>query len=109
MLFQANTSNPNTRIAVKAGDNSANLYIDHIRFREYCPGDIADIDCLDYTYLHDHVIASDDYKAKIEIESNGIVPINGNILFQAGQEINLISGFEVKLGSLFKAEINGCQ
>jgi hypothetical protein len=63
--------------------------------------------CNDYIIESNNVIISQDKSANIEISTNGRVFI-GDIDYHAGQEINLTSGFEVKLGAVFHAYIAPC-
>lgn len=47
------------------------------------------------------------FKADYRINSEGQV-LNNNVEFQAGSEVNLETGFEVKAGSVFHAHIGAC-
>jgi len=49
------------------------------------------------------------YTALYEVESASGVPTSGNVIFQAGDEINLNPGFEVQVSAVFEAEIEVCQ
>ena len=64
-------------------------------------------ECVDYVTETNNPIISQNRSANIEITTNGRVII-GDIDYQAGQEINLISGFEVTTGAVFHAYIAPC-
>tara|TARA_B100000497_G_C7650218_1_gene391139 strand:- start:147 stop:1082 length:936 start_codon:yes stop_codon:yes gene_type:complete len=53
-------------------------------------------------------IASSDYVANSTITSSGTVANGSNILFQAGNSIELLNGFHVESGGIFSARIKGC-
>jgi len=55
------------------------------------------------------VTLNDQYKAGIKLESNAIIPVNSNVYFEAGESILLDSGFEVKPGAAFSADIDDCE
>ncbi len=63
--------------------------------------------CADFVTEASNSIITQDRKANISITTNGRVFI-GNVNYQAGQEINLIEGFEVKAGAVFHAYISPC-
>ncbi len=63
--------------------------------------------CVDYITETANPIISLDRSANISITTNGRVFI-GNIDYKAGEEINLMSGFEVKVGAVFHAYIAPC-
>ncbi len=48
------------------------------------------------------------YQAGLGIASEGIIPSGGNVVFKAGQEIDLKEGFTVELGATFEALVEGC-
>ncbi len=61
------------------------------------------------TYTGQGVITSGIYQADQTINSDGIINgIDQNVTYKAGIEINLEAGFEVKAGSEFLADIEGC-
>jgi hypothetical protein len=53
-------------------------------------------------------IPSTVYEAEMEIFSDGMVPNNGNVIFDAGHSIELLPGFEVGLGGVFEMLLEGC-
>jgi hypothetical protein len=63
--------------------------------------------CDDYIIENTNSIISQDKSANIGITTNGRVFI-GDVVYNAGQEINLTDGFEVKLGAVFHAYIAPC-
>ena len=48
------------------------------------------------------------FKAENSISSFATIPEDETVIFRAGQEIDLLPSFEVELGALFLAEIEGC-
>ena len=56
----------------------------------------------------DGVLASDDYKASIQIESSGMVESGDTVIFQATQSITLLPGFKAEKGSALIARIDSC-
>ena len=58
--------------------------------------------------IHDNPILSAIYNASQRIYAHGIVDGNGVVRFEAGVEIDLEAGFEVKLGAEFDAVIEDC-
>lgn len=48
------------------------------------------------------------FKASINVLSAVTIETDQTVLFRSGQEINLLPNFEVALGALFSAEIQGC-
>ena len=48
------------------------------------------------------------YLAEMEITSNGLVPVNGSVMFGAGVSIELQPGFEVMPGGVFEIILQGC-
>ena len=48
------------------------------------------------------------YEASENIMSTGMIPINGNVNFKAGQSVLLESGFEIQSGSIFELTIGNC-
>jgi len=62
------------------------------------------------TYQGQGVVTSGIYQAGNTINSDGIINSNKqNVTYKAGTEINLESGFEVKAGSDFFADIEDCE
>ena len=107
-LFKPSVSDNDLRLTLMVGGHSQKVYVDHIRFREFCETDISSIDCDQYIRLENHDIDEQNYHADIQISSNGRVLSNDNISFEAGDNILLEPGFEVQLGATFIAEIVGC-
>jgi len=90
-------------------------------FYDICPGgdDVVDSDgdgvpdycdnCNNYITETDLPTIMNSKKAQITIESNGTVPMNGLITYQAGQSVELMPEFEVVGGATFTAMIAPCQ
>jgi len=63
--------------------------------------------------VNDHVVTvspipSQTYGSTLSLESSSKVNIGSDVLFQSQATISLESGFEVKPGGVFQAEINMC-
>ena len=85
----------------------SDIYIDHIRFKEFCDGDISTLDCLEFINLENHDILPNIYHASRVTTSNGNIADN-NVEFNAGESISLEPGFETQSGIQFLAQIVGC-
>lgn len=48
------------------------------------------------------------FKASINVFCAVSIETDQTVLFRSGMEINLLPNFEVELGALFMAEIQGC-
>jgi hypothetical protein len=107
-VFRPQVSDADLRLTLMVGGDINDMYVDYIRFREFCDGDISDIDCVDIITLDNHDLDPLIYKAAKEIHSNGKVLNNTNVDFKAAEFILMESGFEVKQGASFFAEIIGC-
>ncbi len=49
-----------------------------------------------------------DYEASGVIDSDQVIGMNAVVDYDSGSEINLLEGFEVQLGAIFQAFIDGC-
>lgn len=107
-LVKPNVVDDDLRLTLMIGGDASTVYVDHIRFKEYCDGDITTIDCLDFIALDDHDILPELYQAKSDIQSNGKALNNQAVDFQAGTSILLEAGFEAEQGGSFSAQIIGC-
>jgi hypothetical protein len=56
----------------------------------------------------DNPITNDVYAAGSVLRSQGLVPADGDVIFQAGSEINLESNFNVEQGAIFEVFIESC-
>ena len=107
-LIKPNVIDNDLRLTVMVGGNAATVYIDHVRFKEYCDGDITELACLDFITLNDLDILPELYHAKSDINSNGKV-LSGQVVdFHAGNTVLLEAGFEIESGVTFTAQIVGC-
>ncbi len=70
--------------------------------------DACESDCPDYISETTQSNINLNQIAKISIETNGRVMSSSNILYQAGQSIELNPEFEVLLGAVFHARIEAC-
>lgn len=106
-LFKPDITDSDLRLTLMVGGDMSNIYIDHIRFREFCEGDISTLDCLEFMTLENHDIVPNTYHASRVITSNGNIADN-NVEFNAGDAISLEPGFETQSGIQFLAQIVGC-
>ncbi|MBT8190176.1 MAG: T9SS-dependent M36 family metallopeptidase [Bacteroidia bacterium] len=79
-------------------DNNCNAHIDEGCSVIECEGDSLTI----------NTISMDEYNAKDYINSDATIITGQDILFTAGDEMELLSGFEVETGSVFEALIEDC-
>ncbi len=107
-LFKPSVSDDDLRLTLMVGEDDETIYIDHIRFREFCEGDIADIDCVEIITLENHDIDPLTYHASNEIHSNGQVVNSADVTLKAVTFISMEEGFEIEVGASFLAEIEGC-
>jgi len=72
-----------------------------------CTLDLENGDCPDY--LNQTGVVTDGiFQAKLNFNSNAIVPHNNSVQFKAGEQIKLESGFSTVGNAEFEAEIEGC-
>jgi len=90
------------RFTCDASINSDEVYLDNIRIQS-CP-----LDCEAAIFQTTNSIITESESVMNIIETNGIVEIGPDIDFDAGQYILMEAGFEVKLGAVFHAFIDGC-
>ena len=107
-LFKPSVSDDELRLTLMVGGDDNTVYIDHIRFREFCDGDISEIDCVELITLDDHNIDPIIYHAKNDIHSNGTLLNGSDGTFRAGSLISMEAGFEINANATFLAEIVGC-
>ena len=107
-LMRPNVTDDDLRLTLMVGGAEETVYIDHIRFREFCEGDISDINCVEIINLLDHDIDALIYQAANEIHSNGKVTSSSDVILSAADFISMEAGFEAEAGSTFLAEIVGC-
>lgn len=65
--------------------------------------------CIEYLNITGNPIPSGTYKAVYDVESASLVPVNGSVIFQAGDMVKLAPGFEIKANASFTAKIEVCQ
>lgn len=76
-------------------------------FYDFCMTGIGECDC-SHTRLIENSIQSDSYNASHEILSSGQVNTSKNVLFSAGQTIELTGDFSVSNQAAFEAVISNC-
>ncbi len=64
--------------------------------------------CLNFIAELTYDLIRSDRRARINIQSNGIIQPANNISYRAGTSIVLKESFEVKLGAIFLADIEAC-
>ena len=64
--------------------------------------------CPDVHLLNEGDLFDGDYRTRAGIISNSVVPLGGNVKFQARNGINLNPGFEIREDALFEAQIGNC-
>ena len=106
-VFPSNATINNAEVAILLGGDNASIYVDEVRLREFCEGDINTINCDDYLYLKDHDIITDGYTSRELIESDGIISSNDQTSFSSNL-ILLNPGFETAQGAIFEALLDGC-
>ena len=76
----------------------------------YCTGEFTnDNTCDSIDAIINHIpIATNKYGAEMTITSSGMVKSGSNVLFVAGEYIDLLADFEVELGAGFTALIDPC-
>ncbi len=62
----------------------------------------------DYEVINDVPVPDGLYPANINITSQGLIQVGGNVHYKAGESIDLLQGFEVQLGAQFLGEIGPC-
>ncbi len=65
-------------------------------------------DCPDVLTVVDNPIPNGMYAANQEVNSSKVVEYSATVTFSSGNHINLNSGFEVPLGAIFVATMDGC-
>ena len=70
-------------------------------------GALVAIPCLENVLLN-YSLGSASYQVSDKIFSAGQVVATAEVFFKAGFEIELLEGFEVEIGAIFSAEIDGC-
>lgn len=69
--------------------------------------DLLSIGCSESIFLDAPYIVPNSYQASIEIIASGIL-LNGQTVFQAGEEVILDAGFEVQTGAVLEVVIAPC-
>ena len=106
-VFPSTVTINNAEVSILLGGDGSSIYVDEVRLREFCSGDINTINCDDYLYLHDHNIITDGYTSRELIEADGIISSNDHTTFSSDL-IYLNPGFEAQQGAIFEALLEGC-
>lgn len=106
-IFPSTATINNAEVALLIGGDDSSIYVDEVRPREYCEGDINRINYDDYLYLNDHLIIPEGYTSRELIESNGKISSNDHTIFSSNM-IYLNPGFEAEQGAIFEALLDGC-
>lgn len=99
---------PNEGLA--CDDDDETTLNDHYDDKCACIGyTAAQLNCqIDTLFINESEVGAQTYHAMRALMSEGKVMSAGNVHYAAGQDIILQSGFEVKMGGVFAADIEGC-
>lgn len=64
--------------------------------------------CIDNLTVNNPLIPDNSYSAGLIINSTGVIPASGNVVFRADNEITLDPGFGIELGATFTTILQGC-
>lgn len=95
--------NANQSLLVVDGSNAVDIQLPARSYAVWVQGN-----CVDDLVLNDVYIDPAHYRVQNVIESDGSVQTSTNVLFQAGNCIELLPDFIVELGAEFEAFISGC-
>lgn len=108
-VFQAPLTDNDLRLVLLFGGDANDVYIDYVSIQEYCGEPIGiELDCLEYLTVNEYDISSNIFGAKINISSNATIKESETVIFKAGENINLNSGFTTELTTVFEALIENC-
>ncbi len=107
-IFRSPVADNDLRLTLQVGGNSETVYVDHIRFREFCENDHDLLDCIDQLTLDEDLMHSDIFKVIEKIESAARISNTSQVVYQAGDNILLNPTFEVEQGVIFVADIKAC-
>lgn len=106
-LIHPTTSDNDLRLTLMIGGDNETVYVDHIRFREFCQGDAPTLDCINLIEVRD-VAQPSTYHAGNKVVSDANIISGQQVFFKSGESILLEPGFETQPGSVLTAEIEGC-
>ena len=107
-LFLSTVNDNDLRLTLQVGGNAETVYVDHIRFREFCTDDHALLSCIDELIIDDELSTSGTFKVNSTIESSATLYDSASINYEAGSAVLLENQFEVESGVVFVAEIKAC-
>ena len=107
-IFKPDVNDDDVRLTLMIGGETPTVYVDHIRFKAFCPNDANQIICLEQMVIDELSIPADSYHAADLVKSNGKVTFNNPVDFKSGNTIQLEFGFTVELGASFSAQMIGC-
>jgi len=107
-LFNAPVTDNDLMLSLLVGNDILSVSVDHMRFKQYCDGDIINYNCVEILTLQDLDMDPIMYQAAKEIHSGGTISSNNDVLLKAADLISLEAGFEVEQGAIFETEIDGC-
>ena len=106
-LIHPTVSDSDLRLTLMIGGDDETVYVDHIRFREFCPGDEVTLDCINQIEVRDQAITGA-YHAGKDVLSDAAILTGQQVFFKAGNSILLEPGFEAKPGAVISATIEAC-
>lgn len=107
-IFKSPSADNDLRLTLQVGGSPETVYVDHIRFREFCEGDHELLDCIDQLIIDDELMDSALFKVVERIESTAAISNGSQVSYEAGNNILLQPEFEVENGVIFIAEIKAC-
>jgi len=87
------------------GISDTNVYLDNVSVTD---GECNPTGECEQVLLVSNPISSGEYEAELELSSDAIIVAPDDIEFHAGNFVELLENFEVKLGAALHAHIAGC-
>lgn len=108
-VIKPDMTDVDVRLVLLFGGNSNTVFIERVSLSEHCSNiNTSEINCVDQIYILDTELSSNLFKANQIIYSNATIQTGQNVIYQANDAINLDSGFETKLNTIFEAKIDAC-
>lgn len=108
-VFVPSVADTDLRLTLMVGGSDETIYMDHIRFREFCLDDFASIECNDYITLIDHELMEGKYQASKELLVRNASIGDGDFTeFEAGDFVKVESILDVRPTALWKVKKASC-
>jgi len=107
-LFSSTVNDNDLRLTLQVGGNAETVYVDHIRFREFCSNDHSLLSCIDELVIEDELSSNGTFKVNETIESSATISNTALVNYEAGSSVLLDNQFEVEPGVVFVADIKAC-